>query len=284
MRMTNIEAFFSPGYPWLALLLGLFIGSFLNVVIYRLPIMLMRETADDEERNALPAVNLWWPPSHCPCCQHNVMPWDNIPVVSWLLLRGRCRHCHCTISGIYPLSEAVIGVVFCTLVYWLYPQYSLLQLAFMALFLCLLYTLAVIDIRTFLLPDCLVFLLLWAGLIASVRHLIPISPRDSVMGAVFIWGFTWLMAEGCRWITGREGFGKGDVKLFAACATWLGVENIAVLMLGSALLGLCLFLFRYFYIRRFAPQGELAKQGYIPFGPAIVVMSIYLMYTAVLNL
>lgn len=279
-----MDAFFSPWYPWLALMLGLLIGSFLNVVIYRLPLMILREATNDAERESIPNVNLWWPPSHCPQCQHAIQPWDNIPVVSWLLLRGKCRYCQCAISGIYPLSEAAIGVVFWALVYWLYPDYSLTQLAFIALFLCLLYTLAIIDINTFLLPDCLVFLLLWAGLIASVRNVIPVSPRDSVMGAAFIWGFTWLMAEGYQWITGREGFGRGDVKLFAACATWLGAANVAALMLGSAVLGICIFLLRYCYVRKFSLRGELAKQGYVPFGPAIVLMSIYLLYAEVLHL
>ncbi|WP_434132409.1 prepilin peptidase [Enterobacter cloacae] len=120
-----MEAFFTPWYPWLALLLGGLIGSFLNVIIYRLPIMLMRENGLDEEKIVLPEVNLWWPPSHCPRCQHTVMPWDNIPVVSWLLLRGKCRYCRCAISAIYPLSEALIGVVFWGGVFFLYPQYSL---------------------------------------------------------------------------------------------------------------------------------------------------------------
>lgn len=279
-----MDAFFAPWYASITLMLGLLIGSFLNVVIYRLPIMLMREMIDDEQRDKLPNVNLWWPPSHCPQCQHNVMPWDNIPVISWLLLRGRCRHCHGKISGIYPLSEAMIGLAFWALVFFLYPQYSLVQLAFIALFLCLLYTLAIIDINTFFLPDSLVFLLLWAGLIASVRNLIPVSPRDSVMGAVFIWGFTWLMAEGYHWVTGREGFGKGDVKLFSACAVWLGVANIAVLMLGSALLGIVFFLLRYCYTRRYPSRSQLSQQGYIPFGPAIALMSVYLLYTEVLHL
>lgn len=283
MHMTNIEAFFSPAYPWLALLLGLFIGSFLNVVIYRLPIMLMRESVLEAERDNIPDVNLWWPPSHCPQCQHNIAPWDNIPVLSWLFLRGRCRHCHGSIPFIYPLSEALIGGVFFLLVYCFYPEFNLLQLGFIALFLCLLYTLSVIDLNTFLLPDCLVFLLLWSGLIASVRHIIPISPRDSVMGAVFIWCFTWLMSEGFRLVTRREGFGRGDMKLYAACAVWLGNANVGILILGSAALGLFFFFLRYVF-RRYCPQrSELARQGYIPFGPAIAIVTVYLLYTEVLH-
>ncbi len=99
-----------------------------------------------------------------------------------------------------------------------------------------------IDFKTYLLPDCLVFLLLWAGLIACVRNLIPLSPRDCVMGAVIIWAFSWSMARVFTWVTGREGFGQGDVKLFAARGVWLGADNIAALMLGSAGLGALFFL------------------------------------------
>lgn len=127
--MSSMEAFFSPWYPWLALLLGLLIGSFINVLIYRLPLMLAQEMAEDAQSG----VNLWWPPSHCPQCQHNIMPWDNIPVLSWFLLKGRCRHCQCKISFIYPLSEVITGIIFFLLVYCFYPEFSLLQLAFIAL-------------------------------------------------------------------------------------------------------------------------------------------------------
>lgn len=276
MRM---EAFFAPYYPWLALILGLLIGSFLNVVIYRLPVMLLRELEDEGKDSTLPDVNLWWPPSHCPICQHAIKPWDNIPVLSWLLLRGKCRSCSCTIPFQYPLSEALIGIGYFVLVFVYYPQFSLVQIAFMALFLSLLYTLAMIDIKTFLLPDSLVFLLLWAGLIASVRNVIPVSPRDSVIGAAFIWGFTWLMAQGYAWIVGHEGFGNGDVKLFAACATWIGSDYIAHLMLGSAALGALFFLLRSLRLRQ--NHGEDA--GYIPFGPAIAITAVVIMHMEVLN-
>lgn len=279
MRM---EAVFAPYYPWFALGLGLLIGSFLNVVIYRLPVMLMREGADDETLKSLPNVNLWWPPSHCPVCQHAIKPWDNIPVLSWLILRGKCRSCGCAIPFQYPLSEALIGIAYFLLVFTYYPHYSLLQITFLALFISLLYTLAMIDLKTFLLPDSLVFLLLWAGLVASVRNIIPVSPRDSIIGAVFIWSFTWLMAQGFSWITGREGFGNGDVKFFAACAVWIGSDFIAHLMLGSAALGAVFFLLRRFWPR--SPQENNDEfAGYIPFGPAIAITALLIMHMEVLN-
>ncbi len=277
-----MDVFFSSWYPWLALFFGLLIGSFLNVVIYRLPVMLLRDTADEDALTALPDVNLWWPPSHCPACNHNIKPWDNIPVISWIVLRGKCRCCHCSIPFQYPLSEALIGAGYFLLVFFYYPHLSLIQLSFLALFGSLLYTLAMIDWKTFLLPDSLVFLLLWAGLIASVRNLIPVSPRDSVMGAVFVWGFTWLMAQGYRWITGREGFGHGDIKLFAACAVWLGNGHIAALMLGSAVLGIVFFMLRWLKPRK-GDDSNTGAMNYLPFGPAIAVTALVIMYTEVLR-
>lgn len=277
----RLEALFAPYYPWLALGLGLLIGSFLNVVIYRLPVMLFRESADDETLKTLPDVNLWWPPSHCPICQTNIKPWDNIPVLSWLLLRGKCRCCKCAIPFQYPLSEALIGVGYFLLVFCYYPQYSVLQIAFFALFFSVLYTLAMIDLKTFILPDSLVYLLLWAGLIASVRNLIPVSPRDCVIGAAFIWAFSCVMARGFAWITHKEGFGNGDVKLFAACAAWVGSENIAHLMLGSAALGAVFFLLRWLMARR--SNSQETDGGYIPFGPAIAIAAVIIMHMEVLN-
>lgn len=103
------------------------------------------------------------------------------------------------------------------------------------------------------------------------------------MGAAFIWCFTWVMSEGFRFITRREGFGRGDMKLFAACAVWLGSANVGVLMLGSAVLGLAFFVIRYALKRYYLPQDELARQGYIPFGPAIAIVTVYLLYTEVLH-
>lgn len=275
----RIEEIFIAWYPWLALGLGLLIGSFLNVVIYRLPIMVMRSAADDATQGNFPDVNLSWPPSHCPCCQHAILPWDNIPLLSWLLLRGRCRYCKSAISAIYPLSELFTGTVFFTLACFYSPHLTLAQIAFLACFFCLLYTLAVIDINTFLLPDCLVYLLLWLGLTASVLNIIPVSPRESVMGIVFIWCFNRCIAQGYIWVCKREGLGSGDVKLYAACAAWLGLNHIAELMLGSALLGVLAFFIRG--LLRF--RRSAAAEPYLPFGPAIAATALLILHMEVLR-
>ncbi|WP_312211997.1 A24 family peptidase [Pseudescherichia sp.] len=275
----RIEEIVTAWYPWLALGLGLLIGSFLNVVIYRLPIMLMRSAADEAAQSAFPAVNLCWPPSHCPRCQHAVMPWDNIPLFSWLLLRGRCRYCKGAIPVIYPLSEILTGAVFFALVAGYFPHFTLMQILFLACFFCLVYTLAIIDINTFLLPDCLVYPLLWLGLSASVLNIIPVSPRDSVMGAILIWCFTWLIAQGYIWFCKREGMGSGDVKLYAACAAWVGLDHIAELIVGSAVLGVLAFIFRgLLRFRRLS-----ATDPYMPFGPAIAVTALLILHMEVLR-
>ncbi|WAH54300.1 A24 family peptidase [Pseudescherichia vulneris] len=266
-------------YPWLALGLGLLIGSFLNVVIYRLPAMMMRSVAEKDPQSDLSEVNLWWPPSHCPRCQHAIMPWDNIPLISWLLLGGRCRYCRCAIPALYPLSELVTGIVFFALVSGYFPRFTLIQILFLACFFCLVYTLAVIDINTFLLPDGLVYPLLWLGLAASVLNIIPVSPRDSVMGAIVIGGFTWLLAHGYAWLGKREGLGGGDVKLFTACAAWVGLNHIAELMLGSAVLGVVAFFIRGLpHFRRLNTANP-----YLPFGPAIAVAALLILHMEVLR-
>ncbi|WP_144817491.1 MULTISPECIES: A24 family peptidase [Enterobacteriaceae] len=275
----RIEEIFAAWYPWIALGLGLLVGSFINVVIYRLPVMLMRSAADDATLGHFPNVNLCWPPSHCPRCQHIVMPWDNIPLLSWLLLRGRCRYCKSAIPVIYPLSELVTGAVFFILVYFYFPHFTLVQILFLACFFCLLYTLAVIDINTFLLPDCLVYLLLWLGLTASVLNIIPVSPRDSVVGALLIWCFNECIARGYVWVCKREGLGGGDVKLYAACAAWLGLNHIAELMLGSAILGVLAFFIRG--LLRF--RQITTAVPYMPFGPAIAATALLILHMEVLR-
>lgn len=276
----RIEAIFIAWCPWLALGLGLLVGSFLNVVIYRLPIMVMRSAAADATQGNFPDVNLCWPPSHCPCCQHAILPWDNIPLLSWLLLRGRCRYCKSAIPVTYPLNEVFTGTVFFALTYFYFPHFTLVQIFFLACFFGLLYTLAVIDINTFLLPDCLVYPLLWLGLTASVLNIIPVSPRDSVVGALLIWCFNECIARGYVWVCKREGLGGGDVKLYAACGAWLGLNHIAELMLGSAILGVLAFV-----IRRLLRFGRMnaAAEPYMPFGPAIAAAALLILHMEVLR-
>lgn len=189
------------------------------------------------------------------------------------------RYCEGAFAIRYPLSESLTGAVFLVLAYRYSPYCTVVQLLFLACFFCLLYMLAVIDINTFLLPDDLVYLLTWLGLAASALNIIPVSPRDSVMGAIFIWCCTRLIAQGHIWLCKREGLGNGDVKLYAACMTWLGVDHIAQLMLGSAALGMLAFTLRgLLRFRRLATVNP-----YMPFGPAIAVAALLILPIAVLG-
>lgn len=188
-------------------------------------------------------------------------------------------YCECAFAVRYPLSELLTGAAFLVLVYRYAPYFTGLQLLFLACFFCLLYMLAVIDITVFLLPDRLVYLLLWLGLAASVLNIIPVSPRDSVTGAILIWLGTWLIAQGHIWICKREGLGNGDVKLYAACAAWLGIDYVAELMLGSAALGILAFTLRgLLRFRRLA-----TVDPYMPFGPAIALAALFILHIKVLR-
>ncbi|WP_312228806.1 A24 family peptidase [Pseudescherichia sp.] len=189
------------------------------------------------------------------------------------------RYCQCAFAVRYPLSELLTGAAFLVLVYRYAPYFTGLQLFFLASFFCLLYVLAVIDITLFLLPDRLVYLLLWLGLAASVLNIIPVSPRDSVTGAILIWSGTWLIAQGHVWICKREGLGNGDVKLYAACTTWLGIDYVAELMLGSAALGILAFTLRG--LLRF--RRLTTVDPYMPFGPAIAATALLILHIKVLR-
>jgi len=189
------------------------------------------------------------------------------------------RYCECAFAVRYPFSEALTGAVFLLLVYRYAPYFTVVQLLFLICFFCLLYMLAVIDITLFLLPDPLVYLLLWLGLAASVLNIIPVSPQDSVMGAILIWSCTRLIAQGHIWICKREGLGNGDVKLYAACTAWLGIDHIAELMLGSAALGILAFTLRGLLRFRLLATAD----PYMPFGPAIAVAALLILHIGVLR-
>ena len=165
--------------PWMVAIfipLGLLFGSLANVIIYRLPLMLGVIDEDDSEGAA---VNLWWPPSHCPACKSDIKPWDNIPVLSWLLLKGKCRQCGIAIPVIYPVSELAMGLVWGALAWFYLPQWSpQLALAYAMLFMVL-YSAAVIDFKHLILPDALVFTVLWGGLLlaASGYSMVRVKTR-----------------------------------------------------------------------------------------------------------
>lgn len=227
------------GYP-VAAGLGLLIGSFLNVVILRLPKRLEWQWKRDSlEMLGEPEVYDPPPPgivverSHCPHCKHQLAWWENIPVFSWLALRGRCRSCKAPISIQYPLVELLtMLLVLCCV--W---RFGFGWQGFGAIvFTCYLIALSGIDLRTQLLPDQLTLPLMWLGLVASIDALF-IPAKHALVGAIIgylsLWSVWWLFKQ----LTGKEGMGHGDFKLLAALGAWIGLKGILPTILLSSLVG-----------------------------------------------
>lgn len=243
---------YSPTFLALAvLLLGLCVGSFLNVVAHRLPLMLEREWR--RECRSLLAIepvpedaplSLVRPASRCPSCQAAIRPWHNIPVLSWLWLRGRCAACRAPISVQYPLVEAVSGLLSlaCALKFGWSPALGAALLLSWGLL-----ALTVIDLRTQLLPDTITLPLLWLGLLLSIPGVF-VNPAASILGAVAGYLSLWTVYHLFRLITGKEGMGYGDFKLLAALGAWFGWQALPMLVLLSsavgAVVGLALILLR----------------------------------------
>ena len=227
--------------PVLALVLGLLVGSFLNVVILRLPPRLEYLWQQDARMILdwpqpiydLRPPGLVFESSHCPRCKHQLRFWENIPLLSWLLLRGRCRACRAPISLQYPLVEALSAVAS-----WLVVlRFGFSFEAGVALLLSwFLIAASGIDLRTTLLPDQLTLPLLWLGLIAAVFELY-VTPVAAIWGAVAgylcLWSVYWVF----KWLTGREGMGYGDFKLLAALGAFCGWQGLLPIVLMSSLIG-----------------------------------------------
>jgi leader peptidase (prepilin peptidase)/N-methyltransferase len=230
-----------------AFVLGLVVGSFLNVVIYRLPIMLEREwraqadellaPAADAASEKLEKFNLSVPRSACPRCQAPISALQNIPLISWLLLRRRCASCQAPISARYPLVELTTGV----LSGWVAWHFGVgVPAACGLLMTWALIALSGIDIDHQLLPDAITLPLMWAGLMAAVifgpiaSSPLPVAPPDALLGAACGYISLWLVFHVFRLITGKEGMGYGDFKLFAALGAWLGWKLLPLVILLSA--------------------------------------------------
>jgi leader peptidase (prepilin peptidase) / N-methyltransferase len=257
------------GVQWLdASLIGIFgllIGSFLNVVIHRLPKMMERQWAvecaelnpQSEPAPHQPAFNLLTPRSRCPHCGHAITWYENIPVVSYLVLRGRCSSCKTSISPRYPLVELVTGALFFVCAWrWGATPTGLMWCAFSAALL----TLAVIDWDTTLLPDDISLPLLWLGLVASALHWTPVPLPSALWGAVAGYLSLWLVFWGFKLATGKEGMGYGDFKLFAALGAWFGWPLLIPIILLSSIIGAVVGIAMKF-------TSGLREGGYIPFGP-----------------
>ncbi len=243
--------------------LGLLVGSFLNVVICRVPAMLQAqwqaECADLQglECPDKPAFNLLTPRSHCPLCKHPIAWYENIPIFSYLFLRGRCGHCAAPISLRYPAVELACGVLF-AYCGWRFGMTwaTLVWCGFAAALLAL----ALIDWDTTLLPDDITLPLLWAGLVASALHLTSVTLPDSVWGAVGGYVSLWAVYWAFKLATGKEGMGYGDFKLLAALGAWFGWQALIPILLMSSVIGAVVGIVMKFSI-------GLREGGVIPFGP-----------------
>ncbi len=243
--------------------LGLLVGSFLNVVIHRLPKMLERQWADECAQLAgKPAAgaapyNLVRPRSACPHCGHGIRWHENIPVLSWLALRGRCSACKARISVRYPLVELATGALFAyAALRWGLTPAAAAWAGFAAAVLAL----ALIDWDTTLLPDDITLPLAWAGLIASALGWTGLPLAESLWGAVAGYLSLWAVYQFFKLATGKEGMGFGDFKLFAALGAWFGWQALIPIILVASVLGAVVG------IAMKLTRG-LREGGYVPFGP-----------------
>ncbi|MCU7906946.1 MAG: A24 family peptidase [Candidatus Thiodiazotropha sp. (ex Epidulcina cf. delphinae)] len=222
-------------------LFGLTVGSFLNVVILRLPKMMENQWRKDcdELRGAVNETaesqpyNLSQPASHCPKCNHKIRAWENIPVVSWLLLKGRCSHCHTRISPRYPIIEAVTGGM--SLAVALHFGLTWATLAALSLTWALI-ALSMIDFDVQLLPDNITLPFLWLGLLLSLTTLFT-DPRSAIIGAAAGYLSLWSVYQLFKRLTGKEGMGYGDFKLLAMLGAWLGWHYLPQIIMLSAMVG-----------------------------------------------
>jgi leader peptidase (prepilin peptidase)/N-methyltransferase len=221
-------------------LLGLVIGSFLNVVIYRVPIQLMnqwREDYNDLMGVSAPApsteFNIAQPSSHCPQCKHPLRFYENIPLVSFLAQKGRCRHCQTAISRRYPLIEILTAVLSIAL----YLHFGLTwQFGFSLIFTWSLLSASMIDIDHQLLPDVILLPLLWLGLIGNCFNVFT-TPVNAILGAASAYMSLWLFAKLYALLTGKDGMGHGDMKLLAVFGAWMGYTVLPLILIISSCVG-----------------------------------------------
>jgi leader peptidase (prepilin peptidase)/N-methyltransferase len=255
----------------LTLLIGLLVGSFLNVVIFRIPKMMEQEfrseccdflTISDEKikQSEHKKITLSTPNSTCPSCQTPIKPWHNIPVFSYLFLQGKCASCKTSISIRYPIIEAITGLLSVLTIYLLgFNGAGLVALILLWSLICL----TMIDIDTQFLPDNITLPLLWLGLIANYFSLYT-SLGDALLGAIFgylsLWSVYWLF----KIVTGKEGMGYGDFKLLAALGAWMGWQFLPLIILLSSLVGAVIGIAGIIILGR-------NKNIPIPFGPYLAI-------------
>ena len=261
------------GSTWALGLIGLCVGSFLNVVIHRLP-RIMERAWKQESAELLgvvipeePALSLSKPASRCPHCGHRIRWFENVPLLSWLVLRGRCSACRAPIGVRYPLVELATALLFAGLAARFGAQPALFAWCG---FVAVLLTLSAIDWDTTLLPDSLTLPLLWAGLIAAAfGWTVPLTTAlwGAVAGYLSLWSIYWLF----KLTTGKEGMGAGDFKLLAALGAWLGWSMLLPIVLGASLIGAVVGI-------GMKLSGALREGRYVPFGPFLAGAGLVVLY------
>lgn len=270
--LATLEAY--PAFLYsVTFILSLLVGSFLNVVIYRVPVMMQREwdcdcrelLADELKKGNKKAAdkakfNLATPDSHCPKCKHKVKPWQNIPVISYLILKGKCGHCSAPISLRYPAIELLNAIA--SLVVVMVVGYSAEALVLVLLTWAFV-TLIFIDIDHMLLPDQITQPLLWLVLMSSVWHVF-LSPKDALIGAAAGYLFLWTVFWGFKLLTGKDGMGYGDFKLMAIVGAVVGVVQLPMVILLSSAVGAVIGL-------SMMVLSKADRTTQIPFGPYIAI-------------
>lgn len=251
-------------------ILGLLVGSFLNVVIYRLPVMMEHEwrrqcqmlfgQLEEKREDSHEYYGLISPRSRCPACQKTIHAMDNIPVISYLFLRGRCRHCQGVISLRYPAIELASAILTGVLAaHFGYQAETFLAAVLTWSLLCL----SMIDIDHQLLPDDITLPLLWLGLACGLFNLFT-NVYSSVLGAMLGYGVLWVIFMLFRLVTGKEGMGYGDFKLLAMLGAWLGWEMLPLMILLASLLGAVVGITLIF-------MGRQDRKNPLPFGPYLAL-------------
>lgn len=274
MQETSLLSVLATYPVWLyfsVALLGLLVGSFLNVVILRLPKMmearwhsecreLLGQTPDEAQATGF---NIAYPASHCPSCGHELRWWENLPLISYALLRGRCSSCKTRISPQYPLVEAAAaGLAVLAAIH--IPLGWPLLLALVLVWGLL--TLTVIDLNTMLLPDQITLPLLWLGLLVNVGGMFT-NLSDAVIGAAAGYLVLWTIYQAFRLLTGKEGMGFGDFKLLAALGAWMGWQALPGIILMSSLVGAVVGISLMLLHKK---DGSMA----IPFGPYLAAAGV----------
>jgi len=248
-------------------IIGLTVGSFLNVVIFRLPLILEKEWRQQcheflelEDKNNTEKISLSSPASSCPECQHKIRFWENIPVISYTFLKGKCSSCGTKISIQYPLIETITALL--SLIVAIHYGVSWQTVAALLLTWSLI-SLTMIDFHTQLLPDNITLPLLWLGLIVNMFGLFT-DLQSSVIGAITGYLILWIVFHSFKLLTGKEGMGFGDFKLLAALGAWMGWQFLPLIIILSSVVGAIIGISMMIFLKH-------DKNIPIPFGPYLAI-------------